>query len=941
MKYCFSFFFLLITHSLIAQSFEWLKTPGNNEGVTITSIGVHKSTGKVYAAGNFKASIQFDDQTLNSVGDTDIFINKYTPSGELLWTKRIGGTGKEEVKDVAVDDDGSLYVTGYYSGEANFDGVKLSTLFADFGNAFLAKFSSDGALVFIRSLGEDREGFMDVGTSLALDPSGNIVVLGTQFMHIFIWKFDKDGRQQWITFFGGDSKGVLDDTGEDLAIDIEGNIHVVGRYEGNGDFGSFSLPDSNNAYIVKLNREGKITWAKSYRGLALAIEVDHANDIIFSGSIWEEYQFDDIEVNGPAGLIAKVDPSGNFSWVKTIPHTVVGNLAISFNSNIIAVGRHLQQASFDGISLYGTTSGTGNQFVASLHSSGYTNWAMKIGDDVQYRYSFPVATGKDNYIYVGNQFNEEGFFGCQQVTPEFQKNFFLTKINEVSPQINGLTSSCIDADPFFSIENSVSLAAYSWEGFGVLSTNNITVLSDSSVKVQFEQAGVALLKAQTTFDNGCFSIPINISKSIEAISPITTLGSIQGPSVVCPNQQNIEFTSSIVPFASNYQWILPEGLTFIKETDTLILVNIQEGFIDGEINLKVSNDCGEASFSPYLVNTIPPVTAGKKISGPDILCPGEQNVTFVTEEIENSLGYRWNLPSGIVPINGSPITTSNSIKVNIESSVELNPITVRGYNSCTDGPESPPFIFTLKTSPDNAGEISGSSIVCVGETAKYSVNPIPEADSYQWSFSKGMVASPVLTHSTQENFIEVNLLKSGTVSVKAVNTCGPGIKSAPYHTTVTSLEEYVVPEIVKSCNSLYKKESNESFEWYLDGVLLSQASEIEIDNPGLYELVNQTLCGPLKDEILIMDKDLETFIPNVFTPNNDGKNDYFELSKNLTGSKLAIFNRWGKMVYTSNNYNNDWDGINLPPGVYYYLIDPVCSNTLIKGYINIIKEYSK
>jgi hypothetical protein len=57
--------------------------------------------------------------------------------------------------------------------------------------------------------------------------------------------------------------------------------------------------------------------------------------------------------------------------------------------------------------------------------------------------------------------------------------------------------------------------------------------------------------------------------------------------------------------------------------------------------------------------------------------------------------------------------------------------------------------------------------------------------------------------------------------------------------------------------------------------------------------------------------------PNLITPNGDGKNDVFEII-NLAlfpNSELLIFNRWGKEIYKTSNYKNDWKG---EEGVYFY-----------------------
>jgi gliding motility-associated-like protein len=66
----------------------------------------------------------------------------------------------------------------------------------------------------------------------------------------------------------------------------------------------------------------------------------------------------------------------------------------------------------------------------------------------------------------------------------------------------------------------------------------------------------------------------------------------------------------------------------------------------------------------------------------------------------------------------------------------------------------------------------------------------------------------------------------------------------------------------------------------------------------------------------------EIAVPNSFTPNSDGKNDFFVV-KGLEGfpdSDLKVFNRWGSEVFASNAYQNNWDGGDSPDGVYYYVL---------------------
>ena len=60
------------------------------------------------------------------------------------------------------------------------------------------------------------------------------------------------------------------------------------------------------------------------------------------------------------------------------------------------------------------------------------------------------------------------------------------------------------------------------------------------------------------------------------------------------------------------------------------------------------------------------------------------------------------------------------------------------------------------------------------------------------------------------------------------------------------------------------------------------------------------------------------FIPNLVTPNSDGKNDTFEIQGLPDASTLKIFNRWGEQIFETNFYTNLWAGNNLSDGIYFY-----------------------
>jgi gliding motility-associated-like protein len=104
---------------------------------------------------------------------------------------------------------------------------------------------------------------------------------------------------------------------------------------------------------------------------------------------------------------------------------------------------------------------------------------------------------------------------------------------------------------------------------------------------------------------------------------------------------------------------------------------------------------------------------------------------------------------------------------------------------------------------------------------------------------------------------------------------------------------------------------------------------ISVVEPGVYyATVSINNCSAT--DTIKVENDCYIDIPNVFTPNGDGINDYFLprqlLARGLTEFKMSIYNRWGQLIFESKSLNGSgWDGRlngeNQPEGVYVYIID--------------------
>ena len=119
-----------------------------------------------------------------------------------------------------------------------------------------------------------------------------------------------------------------------------------------------------------------------------------------------------------------------------------------------------------------------------------------------------------------------------------------------------------------------------------------------------------------------------------------------------------------------------------------------------------------------------------------------------------------------------------------------------------------------------------------------------------------------------------------------------------------------------------------SYRWYDGSDMIANTQSITVTpaQTTTYR-VFLTLCNgeEYKDSVTVV---VVPYIPNAFTPNGDGLNEKFKILgipyEQITHFNLQIYNRWGQMIYTSNDIREGWDGTwngeNCPEGVYVWSI---------------------
>jgi gliding motility-associated-like protein len=245
------------------------------------------------------------------------------------------------------------------------------------------------------------------------------------------------------------------------------------------------------------------------------------------------------------------------------------------------------------------------------------------------------------------------------------------------------------------------------------------------------------------------------------------------------------------------------------------------------------------------------------------------------------------------------------------------------------------FKVGVSTSIADAGAVLAIDDACFHDNLTVTTTPIFNADNYQWEITYNGNTEIIQTNSPLVQ-IPIHTMGDAThvsIRVRGINAEGAGKYSSVKNVNIILFPE--VPEIKIECDEI-QVVKGDLVTWYEVSKGLLNYSEgtkkISKIEKGKYYVINTNLCGSISGNTVDF-KPL--FIPNIITPNDDFKNDTFVLDQRLEGSQLKIINRWGEGVYESVPYENDWNGKNLPTGVYFYSIDHYCFKSSALGWLTI------
>ncbi|MEY2703285.1 MAG: hypothetical protein RLY43_1924, partial [Bacteroidota bacterium] len=390
---------IFITKFDASGNLIWAKSMGGTASDFPYSIAID-GTGNLYTTGYFSGTADFNPgvgtESLTSVGSNDIFISKLDNNGNFVWAKNIGSTSNDAAYAIKLDASSNIYITGYFSGTADFDpsGNVANLTQNGSGDAFVCKLDTDANYIWAKSIGGTS---VDQGNTLNIDTSGNVYILGSfsntvdfdssantanmtanVMSDIFICKLNTNGEYAWAKKF----ESATAKSGTAVAIDNSGNSYVAGNFAGTVDFDpsanttNLTSAGGNDIYICKLNSTGDYVWAKSFGGtgadLITSITLDSDNNIYTTGSYTGTVDFDpsnatDTKVsNGNTDIfINKLDVNGDYIWTTSFGGTSADkgtSLIVDSSNNVITTGTFSTTVDFNpGVS------------VANLVSNGATD----------------------------------------------------------------------------------------------------------------------------------------------------------------------------------------------------------------------------------------------------------------------------------------------------------------------------------------------------------------------------------------------------------------------------------------------------------------------------------------------------------------------------------------------------------------------------------------
>lgn len=406
------------------------------------------------------------------------------------------------------------------------------------------------------------------------------------------------------------------------------------------------------------------------------------------------------------------------------------------------------------------------------------------------------------------------------------------------------------------------------------------------------------------------------------------------------------------------------GLGFypISVSGPLETANYKVKYVNGTLEVKpgAPKDIQLAIVSKIYENQQPGITSGTLSSTSDdpnaiftySLVSGADDNKFFTisgNELKTAASFDYEAKNSYMVTIRS--TTQYGFSLDKQFSVSVSDINevpelneVENQQICALSGEHAVRLTGISAGPESAQRVVLSANSSIGDAfRKLKIN-----------YSSG--SEGVLSYELKDGF-------TGTVTITVVikddggtENGGTDTFSRTFQIAVNPLPETAITSnigtsISKGLTAILTATGGTKYVWAdVNGIISGQNSSaltVRPDKTTTYKVTAFNANGCSKEQEITINvlEDYQTLnATNILTPNGDGANDSFVI-RNIDmypGNTVRIYDRGGKLLYNTMNYNNDWKGtVNgspLPTGTYYYIVDFGKGKQTIKGFITLVND---
>ncbi|MFM7310642.1 MAG: gliding motility-associated C-terminal domain-containing protein, partial [Flavobacteriales bacterium] len=403
--------------------------------------------------------------------------------------------------------------------------------------------------------------------------------------------------------------------------------------------------------------------------------------------------------------------------------------------------------------------------------------------------------------------------------------------------------------------------------------------------------------------------------------------------LLCDNE-SIE-ASAIVSDLANNATITWSGQGVVQNADEVTAaVGPYTGYTNTAVTINVENACGSATASFDVTHQ--PLAPEPSLNPVPLCANGSVTLDPIPAAQENSaLQYDWNPGTS----SGSTLTVT-----------QAGTYSVMVFNNCDTSQTATvdialvPAATITNVSPSNILECEDLTVplqVQYANGVAYTVawtGPVNATTNQITADQDGQYCYNITDifgcNTSTNGCIQVEISSAPTVnsgSTELLALCPRECKQLE----LISPAEDTIFSWATTCNT-YPITSN-------SGTINYCADNVPVECLGTPIVITGTvtnLCGAAQASWNIQSNACELTVPNIFTPNGSSENESFYIKglENYTKANLQIFDRWGKLVYESENYKNDWRAQEMSEGTYYYILTlPYGIKTEYKGYVQIAR----